>query len=102
MKKILLHSLSGAIISEHSIGEIITQQIKAALAEAQFVEIDFAGIKAITTFTSKQIFGNLYLSMGNNDFFKKLYIKNATDTIKRTIKSGVQDALEEKEHINCA
>ena len=58
--------------------------------------IDFANIKSMATYNAKQIFGQLYLNLGAEDFFKKIIIKNASPSILAIIKLGITDSLKVK------
>lgn len=99
MKTIHLDAISGAIICDNYAAGAISQEIKMVLLKEHVVEVNFGGIKAMTTYSAKQIFGELYLSLGASDFFEMVYLKNANDNIKKIIKLGIQDAIEDRNRV---
>ncbi len=93
MKQISLNKY-GPIISDKELGEEIYKLISGELLKSEKVEIDLLEIKSMATFCAKQIFGNLYLSLGSSNFFDRVYLKNASNDLKMIIKIGIQNALD--------
>ena len=87
MKKISLSDY-GPIISTEKEGSDIYNMIKNEL-ENDSIQLDMSSIVSMTTYCAKQIFGKLYDDLGAENFFDKIQIKNATDSVKLTIRLGI-------------
>ncbi|MBL7951818.1 MAG: STAS-like domain-containing protein [Flavobacteriales bacterium] len=84
----------GPILSSRSIGEVVYERIKKEVNEGE-VTVDLSTIRSMATFCAKQIFGRLYVELGQRKFFDRLTIKGADDNLKTIIQIGIQNALEE-------
>lgn len=91
MKTVSLNQYA-PIISDEQIGEEIYKVINDALSN-DTVTVDFEGVKSMATFCAKQIFGQLYKSLGPESFYEKILIKNANEDLKVIIRMGIVSAL---------
>lgn len=80
-------------IGEEDDGKKILAEIKEGLSSGGEILIDFSGIQTLATICAKLIFGTLYKEMGKEEFYNKILIANATRTVKRSIRLGVEFAL---------
>ena len=96
MKEINL-SQYGPIISSKTIGAEIYNLIKVELLTENQVIVNLEKVKSMATFCAKQIFGQLYIELGSEQFFDRIAFKGADDDLKTIIKIGIQHALEDKE-----
>lgn len=86
----------GAVINDTQTGATIYNTIKQALEKpSNQVEVELLGVITMATFCAKQIFGRLYVEMGQSDFFARLIMKNATSDLKFIIRTGIESALED-------
>lgn len=95
MKNIKLDDF-GPIISTKESGKKILDLINDNLKGNQKVSVDLEKIRSMATFCAKQIFGNLYITLGAEKFFENIEILNASDDLKSIIKIGIQSAIQEK------
>jgi hypothetical protein len=87
----------GTVINDTQTGSTIYNAIKNALSSARSpVEVDFLGVVTMATFCAKQIFGKLYVELGQESFFDKLVLKNASPELRFIIRTGIESALEDK------
>lgn len=86
----------GTIISDETLGQRIYAEIKDLYSKNGSVIVDMQDVVTMATFCSKQIFGNLCVELGENEFFDKVTIKNATEQVKTSIRLGVLYALQDK------
>lgn len=82
------------IISSKESGIIIYNQIIGANPQENEVTIDMKNIKSMATYCAKQIFGRLYIELGQNLFSNNIIIKNASDNVKLIIQLGIRFAIE--------
>ena len=87
MKNISLQAY-GPIISTEKEGLSIYEMINNELKKDS-VQLDMSGIVSMTTYCAKQIFGKLYNDLGAEKFFEQIQIKNASDSVKLTIRLGI-------------
>jgi|GEM_PF-1548441 len=87
----------GTIISDAFLGSQIYADIEKALNAHQNLEIDFAGVIAMATFCSKQIFGDFYVKLGSEAFFDRIRIKNASKDMRIVVRLGIEKALEDQD-----
>lgn len=87
----------GPIITNKDSGANIYKLIDEAYQSNSNVIIDCDGIITMATFCAKQIFGMLYLRIGEELFFQKIKIINANPDVQLIIKMGIQSAIEESE-----
>ena len=87
MKNISLQKY-GPIISTDKEGSVIYEMINNELKNDS-VQLDMSGIVSMTTYCAKQIFGKLYNDLGPEQFFERIQIKNASDSVKLTIRLGI-------------
>lgn len=80
----------GSNITNEIIGEEIYNRIVQNI-EADIIELNFNGIKVMTTFCAKQIFGRLLHELGSEVFFKKFSFINADDNIQYIISVGINN-----------
>lgn len=57
------------------------------------IEFDFENIKGITGNFAKILFGGLYHKLGNQNFFTKVYIKNAEPNVIAMIRLGISNSV---------
>jgi hypothetical protein len=87
----------GTVINDTQTGASIYDAIKSSLSSNHSpVEIDFSGVVTMATFCAKQIFGKLYVELGQESFFNKLVLKNASPELRFIIRTGIESALEDK------
>ena len=77
-------------IGEESDGKKILAEIQQALASGDEVLIDFQGIQTLATICAKLIFGTLYRELGKDQFYNRIMIANATRTVRRSIRLGIE------------
>ncbi len=87
----------GQIISNDGFGKEITDEIHLLLKEHNKTIIDFLGVKGITLNNAKQIFGELYLELGSENFFKRIQLKNISSNLEYIIRLGIQDSINSRE-----
>lgn len=83
----------GAVISDEDTGNRILGQIKSALAQNQNVIVNFDGVSALTTYNAKQIFGDLYVNLGAQEFYDKIGLRNASANIQTIIRLGINSSV---------
>lgn len=54
-----------------------------------FCDIDFEGIKAITTKFAGKLFGRLYDNLGKEEFYKNIHIINMSNDVKISYEVGL-------------
>ena len=91
MKSLDLKEYSPVINSIEKADEIL-KNIDAIL-EKEIVEIDFEGIRFLSTNCSKHIFGHLFLELGQEAFFDKVIIKNASNNVRVSINAGSESSI---------
>lgn len=94
MKKNILLDEFAPIISSKESGSIIYNRIKDANPQENEITIDMRNIKSMATYCAKQIFGRLYVELGQSTFSKNIIIKNASDNVKLIIQLGIRFAIE--------
>lgn len=90
----------GPVISEDRVGAAIFEQINKSLKDDQLIIIDFAGIKSMVTFVAKQVFGQLYVTLGADVFFRKIMMKNISPGLQAIIKLGIRDAISDQQLVS--
>lgn len=83
-------SAFGANITNDIIGNLIYESIKKNI-DNELIEIDFTGVRVMTTFCAKQIFGRLLSELGSGVFFQKFSFVNADDNIQYIISIGINN-----------
>ena len=94
MKKYISLDEFATIISSKESGSIIYNLIKDSIPQENEVTIDMRSIKSMATYCAKQIFGRLYVELGQNIFSKNIIIKNASDNVRLIIQLGIRFAIE--------
>ena len=79
----------GKIISNDELGKKVVDEIHLLLKESNKIVIDFLSVKSITLYNAKQIFGELYLELGSEDFFKRIQLKNISSNLEYIIQLGI-------------
>lgn len=76
-------------------GDEVYNVIKKHIDDGNSVVIDFNGIDTMTTFFAKQVFGKLYIELGQEKFsnFVKFEKKNMTDDIDLVLRIGIAGAI---------
>lgn len=87
----------GKIMSNFELGKKVIDEIHLLLKESNKIVIDFLGVKSITFYNAKQIFGELYLKLGSEDFFKRIQLKNISSNLEYIIRLGIQDSINSRE-----
>ena len=87
----------GQIISDDELGKKIANEIRSLLKKNNKVVIDFSGVQSMVTYNAKQIFGELYLELGSEDFFKRIQLKNISSNLEYIIRLGIQDSINSRE-----
>ena len=87
----------GQIISDDELGKKIANEIRSLLKKNNNVVIDFSGVQSMVTYNAKQIFGELYLELGSEDFFKRIQLKNISSNLEYIIRLGIQDSINSRE-----
>ncbi len=96
MNTININTTYGPIISDKIIGDKIYNDIKNILDNDSEVLIDLKDVIAMATFCAKQIFGKLFINLGQEMFSERVLISNASQDLKIIINMGIQSAIEEK------
>ncbi|MGV0828345.1 STAS-like domain-containing protein [Empedobacter brevis] len=86
----------GPIISDKKIGDKIINEITSELEIHKKIEIDLKDVITMATFCAKQIFGQLYIKLGQEEFFENIKISHASNDMKIIINMGIQNAIEEE------
>lgn len=94
MKKHISLDEFAPIISSKESGSRIYNLIKDSTPQENEVTIDMRNIKSMATYCAKQIFGRLYVELGQNIFSKNIIIKNASDNVRLIIQLGIRFAIE--------
>jgi hypothetical protein len=92
MKTIDLHDYA-PIISDNIAGDKILKEIQEVLKTNDIISIDMKDIKSMATFCAKQIFGQLYIELGSEQFFNRVEIINTTENVKTIIRIGIESVL---------
>jgi STAS-like domain of unknown function (DUF4325) len=87
----------GQIISDDELGKKIADEISSLLKKNIKIIIDFSGVQSMVTYNAKQIFGELYLELGSEDFFKRIQLKNISSNLEYIIRLGIQDSINSRE-----
>ena len=95
MDKTIDLSQYAPIISDKVIGLEIYKKIKELNPALNKVEVDFSGIKAMTTFCAKQIFGQLYVELTPSVFYNNVILKHVAEDVKFSINYGVKSAVDD-------
>jgi hypothetical protein len=90
----ILVSKYGTIFSDEEIGKELLEEVKRILSREDTVTLDFSEVMTMTTFNAKQVFGDLYTSLGPEIFFKRIIFRNASRNIVTIIKLGIQDTID--------
>jgi hypothetical protein len=86
----------GEAITNDEQGELILNSIREIVLKGQIIEIDFSKIKSMTTYCAKQIFGTLYVELGNAKFFNNIKLLHVSQDLKIIINQGIESKLEKK------
>lgn len=54
-----------------------------------FCDVDFEGVKAITTKFAGKLFGRLYDNLGKEEFYKNIHIINMSNDVKISYEVGL-------------
>ena len=87
----------GQIISDDELGKKIADEIRLLLKKNIKVIIDFSGVQSMVTYNAKQIFGELYLELDSENFFKRIQLKNISSNLEYIIRLGIQDSINSRE-----
>lgn len=76
-------------------GDEVYNEIKKQIENGDSVVIDFDGIDTMTTFFAKQVFGKLYIELGQEKFshYIKFEKRNMTDDIDLVLRIGIAGAI---------
>jgi hypothetical protein len=86
----------GSVINDTQTGSQVYQAISDELKRSSSpVDVDLTGVITMATFCAKQIFGKLYLELGQSAFFSRLILKNASSDLRFIIRTGIDSALED-------
>jgi len=86
----------GSVINDTQTGALVYQAISDELKKSSLpIDIDLAGVITMATFCAKQIFGKLYLELGQAEFFGRLILRNASSDLRFIIRTGIDSALED-------
>lgn len=97
MSRTLKISDYGLIISGDDVGSEILSNIREIISSGDSVIVDFNGVYAMATYCAKQIFGELFVTLGEAKFKQLIKIPVSTsDDIRETISEGVIDAVNSK------
>ena len=84
------------IIVENKTPTTIYTEIKKTIEEKRNAKVDFSNIAMISPSFAKQVFGKLYLELGDKRFSEVVKIINANDKIDLLIKIEIQNSIDEK------
>lgn len=85
----------GKLISDKDTGAEIYNKINELLQNNPEVIINLQDVISMATFCAKQIFGELFITLGQDDFLKKIKILNANNDLKIIINMGISSAIED-------
>lgn len=80
-------------ITNPEIAESIYNSINEQNPKENVVTIDLNGIEAMTTQCAKIIFGQLYIQLGADLFYRNIEIMNCSDGLQLVIEFGIEHAL---------
>jgi hypothetical protein len=86
----------GLMLSSRNEADELILEISQFLKEDDTVTLDFKGVRTMSTFTAKKIFGELYMNLGSSQFFKRIVFKNTTTVLEAIIKTGIKAKLDDK------
>ena len=82
-------------VTRKSDGDNVYQEIKAHLDGGDTIIVDFSGIDTMTTYFAKQVFGQLYVELGAEQFTEKVKFdkRRMTDDVELVLKIGIAGAI---------
>lgn len=83
-----------SVISDKSLGSRIYDDINMALSTNKSIVIDLDDVIVMTTFCAKQVFGRLFVLLGQEQFYERVLIRGATSDFKIIIQESIQSAIE--------
>lgn len=83
-----LNSIYGPIISDEE-SDIIYQKLKTHIDNGESVTLNFIDIIAMSTKSAKKIFGKLYFKMKSKEFYDRIIIINASNTLQEIIYDAI-------------
>lgn len=89
----------GLMLSSRKEADELINEINQLLTDNATVTLDFAGVRTMSTFTAKKIFGELYVKLGSSQFFKRIAFKNTTTVLEAIIKTGIKAKLDDSKVI---
>lgn len=87
-----LYDKYGPIITDEE-SEIFLSELVEKLKSEDVIILDFSSIIAMTTKSSKTVFGNIYLKLGREEFYRRIIIKNSTPTIQEIIYDSILNSI---------
>lgn len=84
-----------SVISDRELGGRIFQDISRSVEENELITIDLSGVIVMTTYCAKQIFGNLFLKLGQDEFYRRISFRGATKDFKIIIQESIQSSIED-------
>jgi hypothetical protein len=85
------------VLAEPAVADQIFEDVMNLIKTEKTVEINFEGVKTMTTICGQKIFGRLYVELGGTDYFEKIKLLNHDDHLKIMIRKGIEDSLDEQE-----
>lgn len=84
------------VVTRKSDGEEVYKEIKTHLDCGEIVIIDFSEIDTMTTYFAKQVFGRLYIELGEEGFADKMKFdkRHMSDDVELVLKIGIDGAIE--------
>jgi hypothetical protein len=87
-----LHDKFGPIITDEE-SEVFFLELVEKLKDGDIITLDFSNIIAMTTKSSKTVFGNIYLELGREEFYRRIIFKNTTPTIQEIIYDSILNTI---------
>ena len=78
----------GPIISDEE-SDIIFQELKKHIENGESVTLNFVDIIAMSTKSAKKIFGELYFTLKSKEFYDRIIITNASNTLQEIIYDAI-------------
>lgn len=93
-----LNDKYGPIITDEDSEEFLLE-LEKKLEDEDIITIDFSQVIAMTTKSSKTVFGRIYLKLGREEFYRRILIKNATPTIQEIIYDSILNSIKNQKVI---
>lgn len=88
MINVNLNQKYGPIISDEE-SDIIYKNLLMHINNDENITLNFQDVIAMSTKSAKKIFGELYFKLKSKDFYDRIIIQNATETLQEIIYDAI-------------